>query len=66
MLREVESRRTWRRRYHVSQAGGCKVLLHPKWGTACYPATIFTTAPAEAVLAALDAVAASETVLVTA
>mmetsp|Transcript_25929 Transcript_25929/g.79739 ORF Transcript_25929/g.79739 Transcript_25929/m.79739 type:complete len:182 (+) Transcript_25929:519-1064(+) len=53
-------------KYHVSQAGGCKVLLHPKWGTACYPATIFTTAPAEAVLAALDAVAASETVLVTA
>jgi hypothetical protein len=37
-------------RYVVSQAGGCKVLVHPRWGTACYPATIFTTAPDAALL----------------
>ena len=36
--------------YTVSQAGGCKVLLHPQWGTACYPATIFTTAPDDVLL----------------
>lgn len=42
-------------KYAVSQAGGCKVLLHPKWNTACYPATIFTTAPDDVVLAALSA-----------
>ena len=40
-------------KYMVSQAGGCKVLLHPKWQTACYPATIFTTAPSQIVLEAL-------------
>ena len=40
-------------KYMVSQAGGCKVLLHPKWQTACYPATIFTTAPSNVVLEAL-------------
>ncbi|CAM9767233.1 unnamed protein product, partial [Chrysoparadoxa australica] len=32
-------------RYQVLNAGGCKVLLHPKWGSAVYPATLFTTAP---------------------
>ena len=37
-------------RYTVSQAGGCKVLVHPHWGTACYPATIFTTAPDDVLL----------------
>ncbi len=37
-------------KYTVSQAGGCKVLLHPRWGTACYPATIFTTAPDDVLL----------------
>ena len=42
-------------KYAVSQAAGCKVLLHPKWGTACYPATIFTTAPDALVLELLDA-----------
>ncbi|CAM9126866.1 unnamed protein product, partial [Phaeothamnion confervicola] len=31
--------------YPVINAGGCKVLLHPAWGSAVYPATIFTTAP---------------------
>mmetsp|Transcript_19163 Transcript_19163/g.24864 ORF Transcript_19163/g.24864 Transcript_19163/m.24864 type:complete len:172 (-) Transcript_19163:1008-1523(-) len=32
-------------KYNVSQAGPCKVLLHPRWGSSVYPATCFTTAP---------------------
>lgn len=32
-------------KYEVMNAGCCKVLLHPVWGSAVYPATIFTTAP---------------------
>lgn len=59
----------------IMNAGCCKILLHPQWGsvrttftTACnpclsrrcysqavYPASIFTTAPAECVLAVLAA-----------
>ena len=41
-------------KYFVSQAGGCKVLLHPRWQTACYPASIFTTAPDDVVVRALQ------------
>ncbi len=37
-------------RYKTQNAGCCKILLHPRWGSSCYPATIFTTAP-RAVLA---------------
>jgi hypothetical protein len=33
--------------YSVQNAGCCKILLHPSWSSAVYPATIFTTAPAE-------------------
>ena len=32
--------------YSVQNAGCCKILLHPSWSSAVYPATIFTTAPA--------------------
>ena len=35
--------------YRVLNAGFCKVLLHPVWGSAVYPASIFTTAPQETV-----------------
>jgi hypothetical protein len=28
-------------------------VLHPKWGSAVYPATLFTRAPAEQLLAAI-------------
>jgi hypothetical protein len=35
--------------YRTSNAGCCKVVLHPKWGTSVYPATLFARAPAAAV-----------------
>lgn len=31
--------------YPIMNADCCKILLHPQWGSAVYPATIFTTAP---------------------
>ena len=36
--------------YRTQNANCCKILLHPEWGAAVYPATLFTTAPAEAVM----------------
>jgi hypothetical protein len=42
-------------KYNTMNAGCCKVLLHPVWGSAVYPATIFTDAPASVVSALLDA-----------
>lgn len=41
---EVESMQTLLH-YRTMNAGMCKVLLHPKWGSAVYPATAFTDAP---------------------
>ena len=38
--------------------GTCKVILHPKWGQRIYPATLFTTAPADAVVSAVASVEA--------
>jgi hypothetical protein len=35
--------------YKSYNAGFCKILTHPKWGSAVYPATIFTHAPADIV-----------------
>ena len=40
--------------YRTLNAGPCHILLHPRWGSACYPATLFTTAPRETALAALQ------------
>lgn len=40
-------------KYEISQAGPCKVLIHPTWGSAVYPATCFTSAPADILLNAL-------------
>jgi hypothetical protein len=31
--------------YKAYNAGFCKVLTHPKWGSSVYPATIFANAP---------------------
>ncbi|KAL0050072.1 hypothetical protein WJX82_003888 [Trebouxia sp. C0006] len=31
--------------YQTANAAGCKVLIHPCWGTSVYPATLFTKAP---------------------
>lgn len=39
--------------YAVQNAGCCKVLLHPTWNSSVYPASIFTTAPPEALTAEL-------------
>ena len=33
--------------YAVMNCGCCKVLLHPSWGSAVYPGTIFTNCPIE-------------------
>ena len=35
--------------YHTQNANCCKILLHPQWGSAVYPATMFTNAPSELV-----------------
>ncbi|KAL4155732.1 hypothetical protein PRNP1_007836 [Phytophthora ramorum] len=36
-------------RYRCLSAGMCKILLHPAWGAAVYPASLFTTAPYDVV-----------------
>jgi len=36
--------------YKSHNAGFCKILMHPKWGSAVYPATIFAHAPRNLVL----------------
>lgn len=41
-------------RYDVMNAGCCKVLLHPTWGSAVYPATLFTSAPESEIEAVLQ------------
>ena len=41
-------------RYRTDAAGGCKVLSHPTWGSAVYPATLFARAPLEVVVAAIE------------
>ena len=40
-------RRLW---WSVMNASCCKILLHPKYGSAVYPASMFTTAPKDVVL----------------
>lgn len=40
--------------YSTMNAGMCKVLLHPRWGSAVYPATAFTDAPLPQVEAAIE------------
>ena len=42
------------RSYKTANAGCCKVVLHPKWGSFIYPATFFTTAPLAALEEAID------------
>jgi hypothetical protein len=36
--------------YKAYNAGFCKVLTHPKWGSSVYPATLFAYGKREAVL----------------
>ncbi|TYZ59838.1 hypothetical protein PybrP1_005474 [[Pythium] brassicae (nom. inval.)] len=40
-------------RYRCLSAGMCKILLHPAWGAAVYPASLFTDAPFDAVQEAI-------------
>ena len=40
--------------YKAYNAGFCKILTHPKWGSAVYPATIFAHAPAEIVTSLIE------------
>ncbi|CAB1104393.1 unnamed protein product [Ectocarpus sp. CCAP 1310/34] len=40
--------------YQVMNAGNCKVLLHPQWGSAVYPASLFCTAPSDFVQRLLE------------
>jgi len=46
-------------KYDVHDAGPCKILMHPRWGSAVYPATMFTNAPSDVVVAVLEASSAS-------
>jgi hypothetical protein len=39
--------------YRTANAGCCKVILHPKWGSSVYPATLFARAPVGALQAAI-------------
>lgn len=40
--------------YKSYNAGFCKILTHPVWGSAVYPATMFAHAPASVVLEVLN------------
>eukprot|EP00898_Chlorokybus_atmophyticus_P004289 jgi/Chlat1/4861/Chrsp31S04887 len=40
--------------YKTANAGCCKVVLHPTWGSSVYPATMFTTAPLQTLVHAIE------------
>jgi hypothetical protein len=40
--------------YKVMNASCCKILLHPEWGSAVYPASIVIQAPAQIVVEKLQ------------
>lgn len=40
--------------YKAYNAGFCKILTHPKWGSSVYPATIFAHAPADIVKSLIE------------
>jgi hypothetical protein len=46
--------------YRIQNAGCCKIVLHPNWGSSVYPASLFAKAPLDEVLVAI---AATEKVL---
>ena len=47
-------------RYRVDAAGACRVLLHPRWAGAVYPATLWSDAPPEELAAAMAAQAEAD------
>jgi len=48
--------------YRAYNAGFCKILTHPRWGSAVYPATIFAYCPAEVAREVLGSYADAVTV----
>ena len=42
------------RKYRTSQAGGCKVVYHPTWGSSFYPSTMFTNCPVDQFVQCLE------------
>lgn len=40
--------------YRAYNAGFCKILTHPRWGSAVYPATIFCHAPRDTIIKMLS------------
>lgn len=42
-------------RYKTQNAGCCKIILHPRWGSAVYPSSLFTKAPLDRLTAAIRA-----------
>mmetsp|Transcript_6279 Transcript_6279/g.12110 ORF Transcript_6279/g.12110 Transcript_6279/m.12110 type:complete len:171 (+) Transcript_6279:139-651(+) len=42
--------------FRTSNAGCCKVLLHPQWGSSVYPASFFTYAPLDVLQTTLEEV----------
>ncbi|KAJ3172887.1 hypothetical protein HDU87_007723 [Geranomyces variabilis] len=47
--------------YHTIQAGCCRVLVHPQWGTRNYPSTVFSAAPLDVMLKVAKEVSADLT-----
>lgn len=47
-------------RFPVADAGGCRIVLHPSWGSRFYPATMFTTAPLDVLVRAVAVAAGGE------
>ncbi|KAF6259039.1 methylmalonic aciduria and homocystinuria type D protein [Scenedesmus sp. NREL 46B-D3] len=39
--------------FKTQNAGCCKIVLHPRWGSAVYPATLFAKAPLQPLLEAI-------------
>jgi hypothetical protein len=46
---------TMLRNYPILNVGACKLVLHPTWGSAVYPATLFTNAPPAVLLDVMGA-----------
>lgn len=40
--------------YQLQNAGCCKVVFHPTWGSSIYPSTLFAIAPKEELILAIQ------------
>lgn len=43
-------------RYRTQNAGPCKIVLHPEWGSSIYPASLFAKAPLNIIIQAIHTV----------